>query len=204
MNPPKFFAHPTALAESTQIGAGTRIWAYAHVLRGAKIGRDCNVGDLAFVEGGAVIGHRVTLKNGVMVWDGVKIEDDVFVGPGVLFTNDLMPRSPRLPLAAARYHTKDWLVPTRIKRGASLGAGAIIVCGGTVGRFAMVGAGAVVTQDVPDHALVTGVSAKVRGWVSETGRKLEFGADTTAVCPDTNTRWLLVGGRRLVRVTGPK
>ncbi|MBM4223312.1 MAG: N-acetyltransferase [Gammaproteobacteria bacterium] len=204
MPPPKFFAHLTALAESTHIGAGTRIWAYAHVLRGAKIGRDCNVGDHAFVEGGAVIGHRVTLKNGVMVWDGVTIEDEVFVGPGVLFTNDPRPRSPRLPLAAARYGTKDWLVATRIKRGASLGAGAIIVCGVTVGRFAMVGAGAVVTRDVPDHALVTGVSAKVCGWVSETGRKLEFGLDQTAICPDTNTRWRLVSGRRLVRLPAPR
>ena len=103
MKPPRFFAHPTALVESTSIGAGTRIWAYAHVLKGARIGRDCNLGDHAFVEGGAVIGHRVTIKNGVMIWDGVVLENDVFVGPAAVFTNDLRPRSPRGAAVKQRY-----------------------------------------------------------------------------------------------------
>lgn len=193
MKAPQFFAHPTALVESTHVGAGTRIWAYAHVLRGASLGRDCNVGDHAFIESGAVIGHRVTLKNGVMVWDGVTIEDDVFVGPGVLFTNDLTPRSPRFPPVTERYRSGKWLSRTTVERGASIGAGAVIVSGVTVGRFAMIGAGAVVTKDVPPHALVVGVPAGLRGWVSEAGQKLEFNAAGLARCPLNGQRYRLRG-----------
>src|SRR5205807_2820395 len=109
------FVHPQALCESEAVGAGTRIWAFAHVMKGAVIGRDCNIGDHAFIEAGARLGDRVTVKNQAMVWDGVEIEDDVFIGPGVSFTNDLLPRSPRmrLPAVAGRYRCRaDWLRPT--------------------------------------------------------------------------------------------
>src|SRR5512146_3057238 len=147
------FVHPLAIVESDDIGPGTRIWAFSHVMRGASIGANCNVGEHSFIEAGAAIGDNVTIKNGNLIWEGVTIEDGVFVGPNVLFTNDLYPRSPRLPQARDRYQDHGWLVPTRVQHGASLGAGAVIVAGVTIGEFALVGAGAVVTQDIPAHAL---------------------------------------------------
>ena len=149
------FVHRLALCESDEVGAGTKIWAFAHVMKGAVIGRDCNIGDHAFIEAGARIGDRVTLKNQVMVWDGVDIGDDVFVGPGVSFTNDVYPRSRRLPLPAdaADYRAEaGWLVPTRVENGASLGARCVILPGAHIGAYAMVAAGAVVTREVPTCA----------------------------------------------------
>jgi len=167
------FIHPAALCESDAVGDGTRIWAFAHVMAGARIGRDCNIGDQVFVEGGAVIGDRVTVKNGVMVWSGLTIEDDAFIGPGVIFTNDRNPRSPRCPDTAGRYASgANWLIPTRVHRGASLGAGAIIVCGVTIGAWAMVGAGAVVTRDVEPYRLVLGHPARPVGWVCRCGQRV--------------------------------
>lgn len=176
--------HPTALVDSASVGAGTRIWAFVHVLKGARIGKDCNLGDHAFVEGGAVIGNRVTVKNGVQIWDGCRIGDDVFLGPGCVFTNDLFPRSPRFSAVAGRYRDPaGWRVATRVDRGASIGANATIKCGVRIGRFAMVGAGAVVTADVPAHALVVGVPARQIGWVSRAGQRLEFSDEGEARCP---------------------
>ncbi len=157
--------HPAALCESSQVGAGSRIWAFAHVLAGAVIGRDCNICDHVYIEGGARIGDRVTVKNRVLIWEGVTIEDDVFIGPGVIFTNDRYPRSRKLAGVAERYERKDeWLVATTVRRGASIGAGAIILCGLTVGQYAGIGAGAVVTRDVPDHCIAVGNPARVVGW----------------------------------------
>jgi acetyltransferase-like isoleucine patch superfamily enzyme len=175
------FVHPTALVASRSIGAGTRVWAFSNVLEGAVVGADCNIGDHCFVEGGAVVGDGVTIKNGTSVWEGVTLEDGAFVGPAVRFTNDLWPRSPRLPEAATRYAGRDWLVPTRVGRGASLGAGAVIVCGVEIGEFALVAAGAVVTRDVPPFALVAGNPARTRGWVCRCGARLVFAAEA-AVC----------------------
>lgn len=176
----KPFVHPQAICESIDVGAGTRIWAYAHVMKGAVIGRDCNLGDHAFVEGGAVIGNGVTIKNGVCVWEGVTLGDFVFVGPLVAFTNDRYPRSPRAPVARERYAGKEWLVPTVVKEGASIGSNATILCGVTIGRYATVAAGAIVSRDVRDFRLVAGCPAREVGYVCMCGRPL--GAEPPFVC----------------------
>jgi UDP-2-acetamido-3-amino-2,3-dideoxy-glucuronate N-acetyltransferase len=173
--------HPTALVECDDIGAGTRVWAFAHVLRGASIGEDCNIGGHCYVESGAVICDRVTVKNGTSVWEGVTLGDDVFVGPSVVFTNDLTPRSPRSGLSGSRYdEVASWLAPTDVRRGATLGAGAVIVAGVTIGEFAFVAAGAVVTRDVPPHTLVKGNPARAAGIVCRCGQRLT--ADRCASC----------------------
>ena len=169
------FVHPRALCESEQVGPGTRIWAFAHVMKGAVVGRDCNIGDHAFIEAGARIGDRVTVKNQAMVWDGVEVGDDVFVGPGASFTNDVFPRSPRTPLAAvaARYRERaGWRARTLVEKGASIGARCVILPDLTIGTYAVVGAGAVVTRDVPSHALVVGAPAQRVGWVCRCGARL--------------------------------
>lgn len=167
------FVHPSALCENRRIGAGTRIWAFAHVMEGVAVGADCNIGEHVFLERGCAIGDRVTIKNHVCVWDGVRIESDVFIGPGVLFTNDRYPRSPRSPAVRGRYaHPENWREPTVIGHGASLGAGAIILCGITVGAFAAIGAGAIVTRNVPAHALIIGQPGRCVGWVCACGQKL--------------------------------
>jgi acetyltransferase-like isoleucine patch superfamily enzyme len=162
---PGVFVHPAGLCESDEVGEGTRVWAFAHVLKGAVVGRDCNVCDGAFVEGGARLGDRVTVKNGVLVWDRVSVEDDVFLGPGVVFTNDLRPRA----------HVKrsgEALVPTTVRRGATLGAGTVVVCGVEIGEHAFVAAGSVVTRDVPAHAFVAGNPAVRKGWACVCGERL--------------------------------
>jgi acetyltransferase-like isoleucine patch superfamily enzyme len=165
--------HPAALCESDDVGAGTRIWAFAHVLPGARIGRDCNVCDHAFVEGGVSVGDRVTIKNGVMLFTGVTVEDDVFLGPGVIFTNDRMPRRER-PKAP------DALLPTVVRQGASLGAGVVVVCGTDIGEYALIGAGAVVVRDVPAHGLMVGNPARRLGWVCGCGDRLPANLHCTA------------------------
>ena len=166
--------HPQAICESVDVGAGTRIWAFAQVMAGAVLGRDCNVGGQTFIERGARIGDRVTIKNGVMIWDGVTIADDAFIGPGVIFTNDQHPRSPRMEEIGPRYrHPENWQSPTVVERGASLGAGAIIVCGITIGEFAMIGAGGVVTENVQPYQIVAGNPARPIGWTCVCGRSLD-------------------------------
>ena len=159
------FVHDRALCESETVGAGTRVWAFAHVMAGARIGEDCNICGGAFVEGGAVIGDRVTVKNNVLVWDRVTIGDDVFLGPAVTFTNDLDPR-------AKFKKSPDQFTPTNVGRGATIGANATVVCGTDIGEHAFVGAGAVVVDDVLPHALVVGNPAKRIGWSCECGRRL--------------------------------
>lgn len=163
------FVHDRALCESDDIGAGTRVWAFAHVMAGARIGRGCNICDHAFVEGGARLGDNVTVKNNVLVWDGVTVENDVFLGPNVVFTNDMNPR------AGFKRSPEEYLVRTLVRQGATIGAGATIVCGVTLGQAAFVGAGSVVVRDVPARAVVVGNPARQIGWVCDCGERLSEG-----------------------------
>jgi len=157
--------HETALVETgAEIGARTRVWAFAHILPGARIGADCNICDHTFIENEVRLGDRVTVKCGVYLWDGLVIEDDVFIGPCVTFTNDLKPRSRRY---------LDKYVSSVVRQGCSIGANATILPRTTLGRWSMVAAGSVVTHDVPAHALVIGVPAKVVGWVCCCGEHIE-------------------------------
>lgn len=162
-----YFVHPKGLCESKSVGEATRIWAFAHVLAGARIGSDCNVCDHVFIEDGAVVGDRVTIKCGVQLWDGVTLEDDVFIGPNVTFCNDPFPRSKQRP---------EKFTPTRVCAGASIGSNATILPGLTIGRRAMVGAGAVVTQSVPAFAIVVGNPARVTGYVDSGATPKRAGA----------------------------
>ncbi len=163
--PPGVQVHSAGLCESEDVGAGTRVWAFAHVLEGAVVGEGCNICGGAFVEDGARIGDRVTVKNGVLLWRGVTIEDDVFLGPGVTFTNDLRPR-------AHRRWGPEGPVATVVRRGATVGANATVVCGTEIGEDAFVAAGAVVTTDVPPNALVAGSPARQVGWVCRCGERV--------------------------------
>ena len=152
-----FFVHPQALCESTDVGEGTRVWAFAHVLPGARVGRDCNLCDNVFIENDVQIGDRVTVKCGVQMWDGLRVEDDVFIGPNATFTNDRFPRSKQYP---------EQFASTTIGKGASIGANATILPGLRIGQHAMVGAGAVVTRSVPPYAIVVGNPARITGYTN--------------------------------------
>lgn len=157
--------HSSAIVESSEIGDGSAIWAFVHVMPGAVIGEQCKIGDHSFIEGGAVIGNRVTIKNNALIWHGVMIGDDSFIGPNVVFTNDLNPRA-HVPSGP-----EDW-VDTVVESGVSIGANSTVVCGITIGHDALIGAGTVVTQNVDSHALVVGNPGRIVGWVCRCGRKL--------------------------------
>lgn len=159
------YVHPNALCETESIGERTRVWAFAHVMKNVTIGEDCNVGDHAFIEANVTIGDRVTIKNGVAVWEGVTVESDAFLGPNCVFTNDLFPR---------RGIWMDAPVPTHVSRGASIGANATIVAGVTLGEYCMIGSGTVVIRDVPAYALMVGNPARQIGWVGVGAEKLNF------------------------------
>jgi len=172
---PRFFSHPQALVEAAHVGEGTRVWAFAHILPGAVIGRDCNICDHVFIENDVVVGDRVTVKCGVQLWDGVTLEDDVFVGPNATFTNDRFPRS---------RHYLDRFPRTIVRAGASIGANATLLPGIEIGRGAMVGAGAVVTRDVPPGVVVAGNPARIRRYVADTAAA---GAVTRPVTSDARS-----------------
>jgi UDP-2-acetamido-3-amino-2,3-dideoxy-glucuronate N-acetyltransferase len=186
--------HPTAIVDDgAQIGEGSRIWHWVHVCGGARIGRACSVGQNVFVGNDVVIGNNVKVQNNVSVYDAVTLEDDVFCGPSMVFTNVYNPRS-----AVIR---KDEYRRTLIRRGATLGANSTIVCGVTIGEYAFVGAGAVVNHDVPDYALMVGVPARQIGWMSQRGERLDLplSGNAETVCEHTGKRYELRDGRcRLV------
>jgi acetyltransferase-like isoleucine patch superfamily enzyme len=165
LSKPTYYVHPTAvIEEDVEIGEGTRIWHFVHVRKGARIGKNCNIGKDVYIDAGVRIGNNVKIQNFVSVYRGVTLEDDVFVGPHATFTNDIYPRS----------FNADWeIVPTLVKRGASIGANATIICGVTIGEYAMIGAGAVVTKDVPPHGLVVGNPARLVGFVCYCGKPLK-------------------------------
>jgi UDP-2-acetamido-3-amino-2,3-dideoxy-glucuronate N-acetyltransferase len=179
-----YYVHPTAVIDPhVSIGAGTKIWHFSHILSGSKIGGQCTIGQNVMIGPDVHIGSRCKIQNNVSVYRGVLLEDEVFCGPSVVFTNVLNPR--------AFIDRMNELRPTVVRQGASIGANATIVCGVTLGVYAMVGAGAVVTRDVPDYALVTGVPARFQGWVSRNGHPLTAGL----VCPQTKERYKLEQGR---------
>lgn len=174
MSSSEIFVHEKAICESDEVGAGTRIWAFAHVMKGAQVGRSCNLGENVFVESRAVVGNGVTIKNGVCLWDKVTIEDKVFIGPNVSFTNVLRPR-------AFLKRNQEGFFPIVVKKGATIGANATILCGTTIGEFAFVGAAAFVRGDVPAHALVVGNPARQVGRVCFCGERLD-GRDFCSLC----------------------
>ncbi len=184
----EFFIHPTSIVEEgVSIGRGTKIWHFCHVMPEVSIGEYCIIGQNVFIGRRVKIGNKVKVQNNVSIYEGVIIEDEVFVGPSVVFTNVKYPR--------AFIEQKHNFLTTYIERGATLGANATIVCGVRIGAYAFVGAGAVVTKNVLPFALVVGNPAKQVGWVSHAGRPLQWQSSTKAVCPLTNRTYLLINGR---------
>lgn len=189
----EYFAHETAVIdEGCIIGKGTKIWHFSHIMPGCEIGENCNIGQNVVVSPGVVLGRNVKVQNNVSIYTGVICEDDVFLGPSMVFTNIVNPRS-----AVVR---KGQYVQTIVKKGASIGANATIICGHDIGEYAFIGAGAVVTKEVPPYALVVGNPARQVGWMSEFGHRLIFDKNGIAVCPESNENYELKNGQ--VRKTG--
>jgi len=183
-----YFAHETAVIdEGCEIGLGTKIWHFSHIMPDCKIGENCNIGQNVVISPQVVLGNNVKVQNNVSIYTGVTCEEDVFLGPSMVFTNVTNPRS--------AVNRKSEYAKTVVKKGATIGANATIVCGHDIGRYAFIGAGAVVTKDVPDYALVMGNPARQAGWMSEYGHKLSFDKNGVAVCPESNQRYQLINGR---------
>ncbi|HEX8196408.1 MAG TPA: DapH/DapD/GlmU-related protein [Pyrinomonadaceae bacterium] len=188
MSEKNYFAHETAVVdEGAEIGAGTKIWHFSHIMPGSRIGEDCNLGQNVVVSPGVVLGKNCKVQNNVSIYTGVVCEDDVFLGPSMVFTNVINPRS--------AVNRRDQYLETRVGRGASIGANATIVCGNDIGEFAFVGAGAVVTKFVPPYALVVGNPSRHIGWMSEYGHRLKFDENGVAVCPESGESYELRDGR---------
>jgi UDP-2-acetamido-3-amino-2,3-dideoxy-glucuronate N-acetyltransferase len=184
------YVHPTAIVdEGAVVGAGTKIWHFSHVMKGAVIGERCSLGQNVFVASRGKLGNNVKVQNNVSIYDCVEIEDDCFCGPSMVFTNVMNPRS-----AVSR---KDEYMTTCVRRGATIGANATIVCGSTLGEYAFVGAGAVVKGDIPPYAMVVGVPARIVGWMSQHGERLNFGSGDVAVCPATGQKYRRVAKDRI-------
>ena len=180
----KFFVHPSAIIdEGAEIGEDVKIWHFSHIMPNCKIGDKCNIGQNVVISPGVVLGKNVKIQNNVSVYEGVTCDDDVFLGPSMVFTNVINPRS-----AVSR---KEQYLKTHVGKGASIGANATIICGHDIGAYALVGAGSVVTKTVPDYALVVGNPARQIGWVSEYGHRLHFNEDNLAVCPETQQQYRL-------------
>lgn len=180
----EYFAHETAVIdEGCQIGKGTKIWHFTHIMKGCIIGENCNIGQNVVVSPGVILGRNVKVQNNVSIYTGVLCEDDVFLGPSMVFTNVINPRS-----AIIR---KEQYKKTTVKKGTTIGANATIVCGITLGQFAFIGAGAVVTKDVKPYALVVGNPARLTGWMSEYGHKLKFDLNGLATCPESSEKYQL-------------
>jgi len=185
-----FFAHETAVIDQDcTIGEGTKIWHFSHIMTNCIIGSQCSIGQNVVISPEVRIGNRVKIQNNVSVYTGVICEDDVFIGPSAVFTNVINPRS-----AIVR---KDQYKPTLVQKGATIGANSTIVCGITIGKYAFIGAGAVVTRNIPDYALVVGNPARQTGWMSEYGHKLKFGPQGIAVCPESQETYKLENGKVL-------
>jgi len=183
--------HANALVETDEIGEGTCVWAFAHVMKGVRVGTNSNIGDHAFLETGAIVGNNVTIKNQVCIWEGVVIEDDVFIGPHATFTNDRFPRSPRMEQAKSRYESRDrWLCTTQVRRGCAIGAGAVICPGVELGMYSVIAAGAVVTKNVPPFALVIGNPARRVRDVCTCGEPLneDWQSGTCGRCGEIGTK----------------
>lgn len=182
-----YFAHQTAVIDpGCEIGEGTKIWHFSHIMPQCKIGKNCNIGQNVVVSPGVVLGNNVKVQNNVSIYTGVTCEDDVFLGPSMVFTNVINPRS-----AVNRRGNYE---RTIVKYGASIGANATIVCGNTIGRFAFIGAGTVIIHDVPDYALVVGNPGRQKGWMSEFGHQLKFDANGHAVCEESGQHYALKNG----------
>lgn len=182
------FIHESAIVdEGCKIGKGTKVWHFSHLMGDAKIGVGCNIGQNVFIASGVVLGKNVKIQNNVSIYNGIICEDDVFLGPSMVFTNITNPRS-----AVIR---RGEYVKTLVKKGASIGANATIVCGNTIGKYAFIGAGAVVTKDVLPYALVVGNPARQTGWMSEFGHRLNFDANGNAVCPESKEKYRLFKNR---------
>lgn len=179
-----YFTHPTAIIdEGCEIGEGTKIWHFSHLMPGCKLGPNCNLGQNVVVSPGVVLGRNVKVQNNVSIYTGVECGDDVFLGPSMVFTNVINPRS--------AVNRKAEYAKTRVGEGASIGANATIVCGHDIGKFAFIGAGAVVTKHVPDYALVVGNPSRQIGWMSEYGQRLEFNKEGTALCKESGHTYKL-------------
>ncbi len=184
----EYSAHPTAVIDKgARIGKGTRIWHFSHIMPGCVIGENCNIGQNVVVSTEVVLGNNVKVQNNVSIYTGVTCDDDVFLGPSMVFTNVINPRS-----AVVR---KNQYAKTHVGKGASIGANATIVCGNNIGKYAFIGAGAVVTKEVPAYALVIGNPSRQAGWMSEFGHKLKFDANGKAVCPESKQEYELKSGK---------
>lgn len=184
----KYFSHATAVIdEGCEIGAGTKIWHFSHIMPGCRIGENCNIGQNVVISPEVVLGRNVKVQNNVSIYTGVICEDDVFLGPSMVFTNVTNPRS--------AINRKNQYSKTVVKKGASIGANATIVCGNDIGQYAFIGAGAVVTKNVPDYALVMGNPARQTGWMSEFGHRLKFDSSGMATCPESGEKYFLKDGK---------
>jgi UDP-2-acetamido-3-amino-2,3-dideoxy-glucuronate N-acetyltransferase len=193
MTDKKYFAHETAVIDTgCKIGAGTKIWHFSHIMTGCEIGNNCNIGQNVVVSPQVVLGNNVKIQNNVSVYTGVICEDDVFMGPSMVFTNVINPRS--------AVNRKTEYMKTIVKKGATFGANCTIVCGITIGEYAFIGAGAVVTKNVKPYALVVGNPGKQIGWMSEYGHRLHFNNEGIAVCPESNDKYQLID-ERVVKLT---